>query len=273
MAKELKDRTANLKEKVKSIFIDDKVVLCVIILNTISMYFYGCLPQYKWIEFIDIAFTLFFIVEAVFKISTHGWTSYWKDGWNKFDFIIVILALPSLVDPFINGGTFGNTLFAFRALRVFKSFQLFHFIPNITQIMQGIKLAIKASLLVCIAFIVFLIVFSLLSYSIFGKYAPQFFSNPVLSLFSVFRLFTIEGWYEMPEAIENGGGEIMGIFARIYFAILLFAGGIIGMSLINSIFVDAMVSDNNNEVLDKLEHIENEIIKLNQKQDGFQRPN
>ena len=93
------------------------------------MYIYGCIPEYKWIEFIDIAFTLFFIAEATFKIAFYGWDSYWKDGWNKIDFVIVIFALPSLFDPFINGGVFANTLFAFRALRVFKSFRLFHFSP------------------------------------------------------------------------------------------------------------------------------------------------
>lgn len=52
------------------------------------------------------------------------------------------------------------------------------------------------------------------------------------------------------------------MFARIYFAVLVFIGGILGMSLINSVFVDAMVEDNNDDVLEKLEHIEKELREL-----------
>ena len=48
----------------------------------------------------------------------------------------------------------------------------------------------------------------------------------------------------------------MAVFAKVYFSMLLFLGGIIGMSLINSIFVDAMVADNNDDVLKKLEQVE-----------------
>ena len=48
----------------------------------------------------------------------------------------------------------------------------------------------------------------------------------------------------------------MAVFAKVYFSILLFMGGIIGMSLVNSIFVDAMVADNNDEVIRRLDILE-----------------
>ena len=54
----------------------------------------------------------------------------------------------------------------------------------------------------------------------------------------------------------------MAVLARIYFSILLFMGGIIGMSLVNSIFVDAMAADNNDEVLEKLNELEKKVDKL-----------
>ena len=47
---------------------------------------------------------------------------------------------------------------------------------------------------------------------------------------------------------------------RVYFVLILILGGIIGLSLVNSIFVDAMVSDNNDE-------LEDEVKKLNEKID------
>ena len=66
----------------------------------------------------------------------------------------------------------------------------------------------------------------------------------------------------MPEAIAANGGQTMAVFARIYFSILLFSGGIIGMSLVNSIFVDSMAADNNDEVLEKLSQLEEKIDKI-----------
>jgi voltage-gated sodium channel len=66
----------------------------------------------------------------------------------------------------------------------------------------------------------------------------------------------------MPEAIAQNGGVFMAVFARIYFSLLLFLGGIIGMSLVNSIFVDAMAADNNDDVLEKLSHLERKLDRI-----------
>ena len=43
---------------------------------------------------------------------------------------------------------------------------------------------------------------------------------------------------------------------------VMFLGGVIGLSLINSIFVDAMAEDNNDEVLEKLRRLEEKIDQL-----------
>ena len=74
----------------------------------------------------------------------------------------------------------------------------------------------------------------------------------------------------MPEAIAENGGTFMAIFARSYFSILLFLGGIIGMSLVNSIFVDAMAADNNDEVLEKLSQIEKKLDQMKQNADNVE---
>jgi len=58
----------------------------------------------------------------------------------------------------------------------------------------------------------------------------------------------------------------MAVFARIYFSLLLFFGGIIGMSLVNSIFVDTMAADNNDEVLEKLSQLERKLDRMQEEQ-------
>jgi voltage-gated sodium channel len=253
-------------ESVKRFFTNDIIMLVLVLINTGIIFISGFIPeQGGTLLIIDSLFTLLFMFEAVVKIHVHGFSGYWSDGWNRFDFILVLLALPSCINVF--GYDFPGTsiLLSLRMMRAFKSFRLLKFIPNVDNLLNGIKLAFKASYIVSIGMIVFLLIFSIITTFLFGSAAPHYFGNPALSVYSIFRLFTIEGWYEMPEAIAANSGTAMAVFARIYFSILLFMGGIIGMSLVNSIFVDAMAADNNDEVLDKLSQLEKKIDKLNTK--------
>ena len=244
-----------------NLFCNDRFILTAILLNTILMFLGGFWPDNQWFAISDALFTLIFLLEAVTKISRMGWLGYWSQGWNRFDFIILLIALPSLAVLFADSGMMTNSVLALRAMRLLKSFRMARFIPNIDKLLKGMKLAFRASLLVMVAFVVFLVVFSILTSAIFGKVDAAHFGNPAISLYSIFRLFSVEGWYELPDAIADSASRSWGIFARCYFSILMFFGGIIGISLINSIFVDSMAEDNNDEVLERLKHIED---KLNQ---------
>lgn len=246
-------------------FCNERIMLIAIVMNTAIMFVGGFWPDSLLFELSDAFFTAIFICEAIAKISKNGWSSYWKSDWNKFDFVVLLIALPSLASPFLEQMMATNAVLALRSMRLFKSFKMLRFIPNIQKLLKGLKLAVKASLLVFLAFIVFLIIFSILSATIFGNVSPEYFGNPAISLYSIFRLFSIEGWYELPDAIAANSSQAFGFFARCYFSILMFLGGIIGMSLINSIFVDAMMEDNNDEVLEKLNKIEKRIDELNKK--------
>lgn len=237
-------------------------MLILVVINTITIFIggYGSAPRaFLWI---DSIFTFLFLIEALVKIQTYKWKNYWGDNWNKFDFIITLVAIPSLLNLFTETGLATNILLSLRSLRIFKSFRLLKFIPNINGLLKGIGLAMKASLIVTIAFAVLLLIISILSSTIFGKAAPDLFGDPGLSLFTIFRLFTGDGWAEIPTQIAENSTELMGRLVRILFATLFFLGGILGLSLVNSIFVDAMAGDNNDEVLQKLSNLEKKLEEL-----------
>jgi len=243
-------------------FRNEQLMLLVILINTLIIFIGGFWPGNTYFEWADAAFTLFFLWEALAKIKADGWRGYWASGWNRFDFIVLLLALPSLANPFVEGNPGTAAILALRSLRMLKAFRLLRFIPNIQQLLNGMRLAFKASFVVVLAFFIFLVVFAVLSSAIFGRIAPEFFGNPGISVYSIFRLFTVEGWYEIPDAVAANGSAAWATFARIFFSVLLFLGGIIGMSLINSLFVDAATSDNNDDVLDQLNRLEAKIDAL-----------
>lgn len=251
-------------ESIKRFFTNDHIMLVLVLINTSIIFISGFkLNQEGILLIIDTFFTLLFLFEAVVKIHVQKFSGYWADGWNRFDFILVLLALPSCVNLFGEVLPSTGIFLSLRTMRAFKSFRLIKFVPNIDKIIKGIQMAFRASFIVTIGLIVLLLVVSIITTFLFGGFAPEYFGNPALSVYSIFRLFTIEGWYEMPEAIAINAGAGMAVIARIYFSILLFLGGILGMSLVNSIFVDAMAADNNDEVLEKLSQLEKKLDKMN----------
>lgn len=196
--------------------------------------------------------------------------------WNQFDFIITLVALPSLMNFFEDVEIQTNLLLSLRALRVFralriaKAARIMRFIPDIEKLVFGIKSALKSCFVVVVGFMIFTLITSILSSTLFGDIAPEYFGDPGQSLYSTFRLFTVEGWFEIPDAIAQTSTHGMAVFAKIYFSLFLFVGGIIGVSLINSFFVDAMAEDNNEDVLIKLEEME-KMIKSLQEQKGQEK--
>ena len=196
--------------------------------------------------------------------------------WNQFDFIITIITLPSLLaligafqDTNLQTDLFLSlrTLRAFRVLRNTKAVRILRFIPDIEKLIQGVKAALKSCFVVAVGFIIFMLITSIMSSSLFGDIVPNYFGDPGQSLYSTFRLFTIEGWFDIPDAIAANSSHGMGVFAKIYFSLFLFSGGIIGVSLINSFFVDAMAEGNNEDVLIKLEEMEKMIKSLQEEKE------
>ncbi len=207
----------------------------------------------------------------VVKTNENGFSKYISDGWNRLDFILIIISIPSLAVIFYTDSAIQLNIFlTLRVFRVFKFFRLIRFFPDSTSLIASIKRAIKASYLVISGFFLLVFIVSLVTCALYKNIAPEYFGNPLDSFYSIFRLFSIEGWYEMPNLIASRSNEFVGSLSKLYFVILLLCGGILGLSLVNSIFVDAMVSDNNDELKneisrlsDKIELLTNKIEELN----------
>lgn len=147
-------------------------------------------------------------------------------------------------------------------MRVLRFFRVFHFFPNIAQIGAGMKRALRDAGVVLLGFAIFVVIFGLINCSLYREVVPQYFDTPVNAIYTVFRVFTVEGWYEIPDAIAAVTSPLIGRLSRLYFCLLLGAFGILGMSFINSVFVDAMVADNNDDVKAQLDRLEKKIDQL-----------
>lgn len=241
----------------------DRFILLVIILNSVIIFLQEGGHSSGFINVLDATCTIIFLLEMIVKHCKLGFKGYWSSAWNRLDGILVILSLPSLISYVVPAQLLDlSILLILRVLRVFRFFRLIHIFPNFGKIVKNLWRAIKDSVPIFAGFLILIIVFALFSCALFKDISPQYFGTPLDSIYSTFRLCTVEGWYDIPDSLSKtlGPGQIA--WVRIYFIIILIAGGIIGLSLVNSIFVDAMVSDNNDE-------LEKEVATLNDKIDAL----
>jgi|GEM_PF-251771 len=240
--------------------ISDGLVSLVIFINSIVLVILGFYPADFAAHastpvamaafWIDYACTWFFIVEATLKIRKFSWEGYWSNGWNRFDFLVVLISLPALVAPLVPSLGGWSTLLILRTGRLLRLIKLMRFIPDADGIFNGVKRALRASIGVFATLLVLVIIFGLIASSLFGgldsEAARHAFGDPLSSFYTIFKTFTIEGWYSVPEQIAVETSQpVWATVVRLYFMLTVVVGGIFGLSIANAIFIDEMVADNN----------------------------
>jgi len=237
-------------------FIDYKVVTAVIILAVVNV-FIGSIYTNDFINFLNLIIIFYFTLESLIKISLTGFRCYLQK--NKLDFIILIASLLFLLLP---SEAIGNVQYLriFRMLTIIKVLKI---TPNSNHIITGLIRAMKASKAILLLLFVMLIFFSLLGFTLFSTYLPEYFGNPFLAMNSVFTIFTIENWGVIPEAASSLSNEYLYYAVNSYVILVLILGGFIAVSLANAIFIDEMVSDNNAEISEEIKKLraENKEIK------------
>lgn len=253
---------------IKGFFLNERAILVVIVLNALLLFLQESGLSSPFINTLDVTCSIIFIIEMVVKHAEYGFKGYWASGWNRLDGILVILSIPSLVFYFFPNIDFDlSFLLVLRVLRVFRFFRLVHAFPGFSQLVKNAVVAMKRSYAVFLGLLIMIITFAMIGCGLFKDICPEYFSTPLDSIYSTFRIFTGEGWNEIPDAVSQGVGAVWGHLVRLYFCFILVLGCIVGMSLLNSIFVDAMVSDNDEETQKKLESIEASLEEIKKKLD------
>lgn len=220
---------------------------------------------------IDFALIIYFLIEAIIKIGIKGFKGYWQNSWNRIDFVIVMLCLPALLTPFLDMQFFA-VLMVFRLGRLLRFFRIVRFVPNALHLVSGIKRSLKASVGVFLALFILNLAFGMGATILFGDTAPEYFGDPLISVYSLFKVFTIEGWFEIPDALAANGTSATRVgLVRAYFVVAVVIGGILGLSLANAVFVDEMTADNTERVERMVADLHSEVKTMQQAQQADQQ--
>ncbi|HKK79181.1 MAG TPA: ion transporter [Phaeodactylibacter sp.] len=259
---------------VKRFFLSERNMMIAILINAIiifTLYF----PAYRhndWLEFVDHLFILFFVLEAIVKLYTLKPNAYFENPWNRFDFFIVVGSLPSLLVELIPIPD-TSLLIILRLFRLIRLVRFIRFVPHLSKVITGLGRALQASVFVLLALVFLNVLLAIFTCHFYADIAPEYFGDPLISAYSIFQMFTVEGWNEIPAAITKHIQEANGNSSsyranffigatRFYFVIVVLLGGVFGMSLANAVFVDEMTMDNNDDLEAKIDSLQQEIQEL-----------
>ena len=260
-------------KKPSKLIISDNLLLILILMNVLIIYLHSFDIFHDFFhifDIIDVIFTLFFTFEITFNIVGNPGNNfkqkifnYLKDKWNKIDFFSILLSLPSIGVVFIIDLEIFAGFTILRSLRILKILRVIEFIPEGKEISSKLLKALKGVTFIIIAFIIYSTIISLISVTLFKSSAPSYFQNAFDSFFTIFKVFSGDGFSDIVAEISIHSSIGFIYFTKFYFVIIVFVGSILGLSLINSVFIDQMSTFEQKEQkeIKSLENKLDEILK------------
>ena len=245
------------------------------LLTTAIIIFYALMLGLKTIEsleqtiftdmlyMLDVLVTSYFLLEIIIKISAEEhFIDFFKDGWNIFDFVIVVVTIIPL----------DNTDFAAvaRLFRIFRVLRLVTARPQLKKLIGVLLSTIPAIFdIILLLFIVFYI-YSVIGSFLFVDVNPALWGNFLTSMLTLFKVLTLEGWSDIMDAVM-----VTYPWAWIYFVSFIIIASFVLFNLFIAVIIDKMQSEHDDKedkkidlILKKLEKIEGELKKFQEKKDS-----
>jgi voltage-gated sodium channel len=243
-----------LRRKIRS-FVEarrfEHTIIAVIVINAIAlgletspeiMARYGGI-----ISFADRAAIAIFVVELSLKLFAYR-LSFFRNGWNVFDFVIVSVALIPTTEQFT----------VLRALRILRALRLVSVVPSMRKVIVGLFSAIPSIGTVILMLLLLFYISAVMATKLFGAAFPEWFGSLGASLYSLFQIMTLESWsmgIVRPVMVEFP-------FAWAFFVPFILLTAFIVLNLFIGVIVTAMSEATDVEAHDEREQILRELRAL-----------
>ena len=150
----------------------------------------------RWVDLGQQAILWVFIVEAALKIFAVSPRAdrYFRDGWNVFDFSIIVLAFVPAT---------GSFAIIARLARLMRLLRLVSAIPELRLIVATLVRSIPSMLHIVALMSLMVYIYAIIGYQLFHEHDPEHWRNLGISLLSLFRVVTLEDWTDiMYKAME-----------------------------------------------------------------------
>ena len=209
------------------------VVIFIIILNAITL----GISTYeinnflkKIIELLDYTITIFFVIEILIRfIGEPKKIDFFKNGWNIFDSIIVLISLI----PIPNNSSY----LLLRLLRVFRVLRIISVVPELKKIIEALLDSIKRVFYVGLLLFIILYIYATIGSILFSEDIPSKWNDVGISLITLFQVLTLSSWEQVMLPLQ----EIYW-WAWLYFFSFIIICAITMLNLLIAVLVDVVIN-------------------------------
>lgn len=177
---------------------------------------------------LDLFITLFFLIEITIRfIAEEHKKHFFKDAWNVFDTLVVLVSLIPINDSEL-------ALLA-RLVRIFRVLRMISIIPELRTLINSLFKALpQMGYVVLLMFIIFYIYAAVGSY-LFADINPFLWDNIATSMLTLFRVMTFEDWTD----IQYETMEVYG-WSWIYYMTFIFLTAFAFLNMVIGIVINVM---------------------------------
>jgi voltage-gated sodium channel len=227
----------------------EQTIIGLILLNTAILGLEtdaGLVSSYgDWFELAYQLILLAFIVEAILKILAVApkIKLYFANGWNLFDFTIIVLSLIP---------TTGELAMLARLARLLRVLRLISALPELRLIVTTLMRSIPSMGNIILLMSIIFYIYAIAGFHLFHQIDPQHWGSLGISLLTLFRIVTLEDWtdvmYTAMEALP---------YSWVYFVSFV----VMGTFVIINLFIPVVLNNLEEAKSERLEKMSSPISR------------
>ncbi|WP_419796988.1 MAG: ion transporter [Terasakiella sp.] len=190
-----------------------------------------------------------FVIEIGLKLYGRGW-SFFKNGWNLFDFVVVAIALIPASGP----------LAVLRSFRILRVLRLMSMVPQMRSVIQALISAIPGMFSIIGLITLIFYVSAVLTTNFYAETFTEWFGTIGASMYTLFQVMTLESWSMgiVRPVMEQHP------LAWIFFVPFILVTSFAVINLFIGVIVDAMQSQHQAEAheIEANMHADTESLKI-----------
>lgn len=159
--------------------------------------------------------TVFFTLECILMMTALGPRIYFSEGFNKFDFVVVVCSLAELISNVVVGASGGSLLSSLRGLRLLRVLKLARKIKSLQVLLFAVAESFKPVVLdMGLLLFLYLFMFGVLGMQLFaGKFATldpppltqSNFDDLYFAMLAVLQIMTSDDWISLLSDMTRAG--------------------------------------------------------------------
>ena len=181
-----------------------------------------------------------FIVEAALKIIAVAprFGRYFGNGWNLFDFSVVVLSLVPAT---------GEAALVARLVRILRVLRLVSAVPQLRLIVATLVRSIPSMGHVIMLMSVIFYIYAITGVHLFAEADPEHWGTLWVALLTLFQLVTLEGWVELMQT-----GMEVHPYSWLFFVSFV----LLGTFVILNLFIAVVINNLETSKLEQLEELD-----------------